>query len=321
MKKTLLGILFIILIISVFAGLFSSDKKFPTGSKIAVISISGVISSNTSSSMFGETNSSLNALKSLAQVKDDNSVKGVILKINSPGGTVGMSQRIYNEITDLRKTKPVVAIMEDVAASGGYYVASACDRISALPGTMTGSIGVIMSTMDVHKLLNEKLLISENVIKSGKYKDMGSSSREMTEDERNLLQDLVNDSYYQFKEAVIKGRVNRNDKYNVAKVNLSKENLDKYADGRIFTGRQALEYGFVDSIDGMKAGKEMIKTMVKEKFPDNLSGEPEFVIYNSEPSLFEMLGLKSETQILGTFIDKIIPKSVQYSGRPLYLWE
>ena len=287
--------------------------------KIAIIRLDGVISSNEPNSIFAEDNSSVSALKALNKAEYDNNIKGIILRINSPGGTVGMSQRLYSAVINARKNKPVVAVMDDIATSGGYYVASAADRIVSLPGTMTGSIGVIMSTMDLHRLLSEKLAVNENVIKSGKYKDIGSSTRAMTADERSLLQDVVNDSYSQFKEAIINGRIQRVDEYSAKKVVLTKNNLNKYADGRVFTGRQALKYGFVDSNGGMREAQTMIQKMAAQKFQkgDENSFPVTYVDYSTSSNFLNMLGIKSQSSAIQDFL----PQSMKYAGKPLYLWE
>ena len=225
---------------------FSSE-----GDKIALISMQGTISSDMSSSLIGEPDSAEGALKALERAVEDNSVKGVIFRINSPGGTVAMSQEIYGTIMRLRETKPVVVSMADVAASGGYYVASAADRIYADPGTLTGSIGVIMGTLNVQELMTQKLGVKSVVIKSGKFKDTGSMYRPMTGEEQTLLQNVVNSAYHQFLNAIIDGRVKRDDKYKVEKVALSEQILKKYADGRILTGEQAKTLGFVDKLGGL----------------------------------------------------------------------
>lgn len=283
--------------------------------KIAVIELNGVINSTPERNLFVEENSSLAALSALNSAEYDKNVKGIILRINSPGGTVGMSQRLYSAVYNARKVKPVISVIDDVAASGGYYVASASDRIVSLPGSMTGSIGVIMSTMDAHELLSNKLGIKENVIKSGKYKDIGSYTRAMTGEERELLQEMVDDSFLQFKDAIIEGRVKRNDTSKAAMVKLSIENLNKYADGRVFTGRQALKYGFVDSNGGMREAQRMMKIMLQEKqIPtEGLNYEK----YGKTNSFLNALGLNQTS----SSFDSFIPQSVKFARTPLYLWE
>lgn len=330
-KNILFIIVFIMCAVSLILGVLTpiktkykevSAEKNPSGinkiisannNKIAIIQLSGVINSTSETNFLTEENSSMKALSLLSEVEQDNNVKGVILEINSPGGTVGMSQRLYNAVMKLRQKKPVIAVMDDVAASGGYYVASACDRIFAYPGTMTGSIGVIMSAMDFHKLLSEKLAINENVIKSGKFKDMGSSSRAMTDEERQLLQDIVMDSYAQFKSAIVDGRVNRSDKYQAPMVELKKDVLNKFADGRIFTGKQALKLGFVDSTDGMDGAKDMIKKIAKTKGISDVN----FVEYSKNSLFYDIFSVNKQQNSFMNFV----PESVKYGRKPLYLWE
>ena len=288
--------------------------------KIALINLDGVIDSNTKINAFSNEFNAQAALKSLKLAGKDQEIKGVIIKINTPGGTVGMSQNIYNEIIRIRKNKPVVVVMEDIAASGGYYIACAADRIYSLDGTLTGSIGVIFSTMSFHQLLSEKLLITSNVIKSGKYKDIGSSYRAMTKDDRKILEGIVQDSYSQFISAIINGRIKRTDKYSVEKTNLNEKTLRKYADGRIFTGSQAHKLGFVDSIGDLTDAQTAIGKMASEKF--GTSAEVIMIPYNKTTTFSEILfGATESIFNQQTQIESFIPTSMKLSKRPLYLWE
>lgn len=328
-KNKLFTVVLILCVISLLLGILSPvNKKIQSkknsvsikeivaqNNKIAVIELNGVISSESEKNVFVEENSSLVALSALNSAEDDKNVKGVILRINSPGGTVGMSQRLYSAVINLRKKKPVIAVMDDIATSGGYYVASAADRIVALPGTMTGSIGVIMSTIDAHELLSDKLGIRDNVIKSGEFKDIGSSTRPMTDSERELLQDMVNDSFDQFREAIIKGRIERKDKYAPEKRELTIANLDKYADGRVFTGRQAVEYGFIDSIGGSREARAMMIDILKAQKID--VSKDSFVSYGKSSNFFSSLGINPKSSSIESFL----PQSLKYSKKPLYLWE
>jgi len=183
---------------------------------------------------------------------------------------------------------------------------------------MTGSIGVIMSTMDIHRLLNEKLAINENVIKSGRYKDIGSSTRAMTKEERDMLQDMVNDSYEQFVEAIKVGRVERNDNYGVKIEPLNYDRLRSIADGRIFTGRQALEAGLVDSTGGIDLAKEMMQLMVSKKFGLSSKVNLEYDdSYAKSAGILKLFGIKSHSNP----IDAMLPQSMKYARKPLYLWE
>jgi len=160
----------------------------------------------------------------------------VVLRINSPGGSIGAVQEIYEEVNRLKeKGKKVVVSMGDVGASGAYYIACAADKIVANPGTITGSIGVLMSLGNMEELFR-KIGIKIEVIKRGKHKDIGSLSREMTAEERRLLQGVIDDAYDQFLRVVIEGR------------NLKKSKAEKLAQGQVFTGRQAKDLGLIDEI-------------------------------------------------------------------------
>lgn len=291
-----------------------------TGNKIAVMELEGLIASSYENRFFAQEANAANLLKTLKSAELDPNIRGIIIKINSPGGTVAMSQNIYNQIIKIRKEKPVIAVFDDVAASGGYYIASAADRIIAQDGTLTGSIGVIFSFMDYHNLLTEKLNINPVVIKSGKYKDIGSGAREMTAEEKTLMQDIINDSYQQFLEAITKGRINRTDKYSTAKTNLSPETLKQYADGRVFTGRQAQKLGFVDAVGDIDTANKMIEKMAQEKFSNNLKAK--LVKYNKKTVLSEYFSNFTEYGAKQQFnLKSILPDSMILNKRPLYLWE
>lgn len=173
--------------------------------------------------------------------RDD--VVAVVLRIDSPGGAVAPTQELYDELLKLRQTKPVVTSMGTVAASGGYYLSCATDWIVSNPGTITGSIGVIMEFTNLEGLLG-KLGIGSRIIKSGRYKDIGNPAREMTEDEKRLLTDMVLDTYEQFVEAVLAGRP------------VEESAVRPYFDGRVLTGRQAFELSLVDELGNINAALE-----------------------------------------------------------------
>lgn len=292
---------------------------FTAGNKIALITLDGPISAESSGKIFGDLYSAESVQIALEQVKKDDSVKGVLLRINSPGGTVAMSQEIYNTVLRVRKEKPVVVSMADVAASGGYYIASAADRIIASPGTLTGSIGVIFNTLEV-KALADKLGVSSNVIKSGKFKDVGSMYRKMSPDEKILLQNLITQTYQQFVNAVIVGRVERKDEYKVKKTILNEKILKTYADGRIFNGEQAQELGFIDDLGGIHEAYQLTMEMAKEKF--HLSDkEIPVVPFNRPAGISNFLLNVSESVIPQKNFDAIIPFSAKNSHKTLYLWE
>ena len=218
-------------------------SKGKTGGKVAVIRVEGVITGGRGSSgvLGGESGAGAERIiDMLEQFRRDDSVRSLVLRINSPGGSAAGSQEVYQEVNRCRKEgKKVTVSMGDVAASGGYYIASAADRIYANPATMTGSIGVIMETADISGLLN-KYNINLGAIKSGKHKDIGSPTRAMTPDEKALLQGLINDVFDQFVTDVSIGR------------HMPKAAVRKIADGSVFTGRQAIKLGLVDKTGSMQ---------------------------------------------------------------------
>lgn len=185
--------------------------------------------------------------------------RALVLRINSPGGTVGASQEIYEAVKKVRDQGiPVVASFGDVAASGGVYVAMAANKIVTNPGTITGSIGVIIKSTNLSQLY-QKLGVDSEVVKSGTYKDILSSHRSLTAEERNLLQGLIDDTYLQFVEAVAQGR------------GLSVDTVRSFADGRILSGRQAKALGLVDALGDFQAAIDMAKEMA------GIEGEPRLI--------------------------------------------
>lgn len=234
-KKNLLIISVIILLPIILSAIlnrnnrpFSSDSKsldFSShGKKIGLLKIRDVIFSSEST------------VKLLEQFKKDNSIAGVLLRIDSPGGAVAPSQEIYRAVDELSASgKPVVVSMGNVAASGGYYIAAPADRIFANPGTITGSIGVIMQFPHYHGLLN-KVGIKMTTIKAGKMKDIGNPNRNLTNEERTFLQNFIDNTHNQFINHVASSR-----KMDTTKVR-------ELADGRIYTGEQALEAELIDSL-------------------------------------------------------------------------
>ncbi|MFA6434967.1 MAG: signal peptide peptidase SppA [Elusimicrobiales bacterium] len=206
---------------------------------VAVIPVFGAIYQTDSSKIWERGSQQIaRRIKSAAAKKE---VKAILLDINSPGGSVGAVQEIYSAILRAKAGtgKPFVARFGDVSASGGYYVASACDKIVAEPGTITGSIGVIFSASSFAGLMN-KVGMRNEVIKSGKFKDIGSPMRDMTPEERKLLQTLIDDSYEQFVAAVSEGR------------RIPAAEVKTLADGRIYTGRQALKNRLVDKLGDLQ---------------------------------------------------------------------
>jgi protease-4 len=197
--------------------------------RVAVVAVEGVIAD------------SRRVLEQIERYRTDPSVKALVLRIDSPGGGVAPSQEIYGGVLKFRRTggKPVVASMGRVAASGGYYIAAAADRVVANPGSITGSIGVIMQLPNVSGLL-QKVGVRTIIIKSGEFKDLGGAVRDLTDAERKLLQDLLDDVHAQFIDAVASGR------------KMDRARVVALADGRVFTGRQAMAAGLVDEMGDLQ---------------------------------------------------------------------
>lgn len=234
------SILLVIIVIFVFISFFrvSSGGGYRfTDNRVGIIEINGLIY---------DSEPVVNQLK---RFSSHDAIKSILIRIESPGGVIAPTQEIYNEIKRVENMGiPVVASIGMIGASGGYYIACACDTIVANPGSITGSIGVVMEFSDFQGIL-EKLGIRFDVIKSGKYKDSGSPFREMTKDEKELFQNLVYDSYDQFVEVVALER------------DLPEEEVKRLADGRIYTGRQAFEQGLVDVLGGYEEAVSIAKRL------------------------------------------------------------
>ena len=206
------------------------------GDKVGVITISGVITSTGEESAFGDVVPGAKSyMKMIRDAARDNSVRAVVVRIDSPGGGAAASQEIYGEVLKLRDEKPVVISMGEVAASGGYYISSAGDKIYANPATLTGSIGVIMQTLQYQDML-DKIGVEMGALTTGPYKDTGSPVRPMRDDERKMLKGMLDNICDQFVRDVAAGR------------EMEEAKVRKIADGRILTGEQALELGLVDEL-------------------------------------------------------------------------
>ncbi len=233
-----LGILMVVMLFA--AALLSApgdDRVRVSKRSVALIEISGPIVS------------SREVVEALGRYSRSDDIPAIVLRIDTPGGGVAATQEIYSTVLKVRhKGKKVIGSMGSVAASGGYYIAAACDTVMANPGTITGSIGVIADFAEVSGLL-KKLGVDITVIKSGKFKDIGSFSRGMTDEEKELILGVIMDTYDQFVEAVAKGR------------RMDPEQVRKYADGRVFTGRQAKQYGFVDALGTYQDAVDMAGRM------------------------------------------------------------
>ena len=237
----------------------SDDGLSPGGPRVAVVEIEGII-------VDGST-----AVRELREHSENPSVKAVVLRVNSPGGVVAPTQEIFSAIQRVRKGgKPVIASFGAVAASGGYYVATAADRIYANPGTLTGSIGVIMQMANIEGLL-KKVGVDYVVVKAGSYKDIGNFSRTMTPEERKILQALLDDVYSQFVDAVAEGR------------GLDRKQVLAFADGRIYSGQQALALKMVDDLGGFEDAVEAAGKLA------NISGRPKLIYPRKRFSIRDLL--------------------------------
>ena len=201
-------------------------ERFTFGKTVAVVDVRGVISD------------AADTVDALDHLRQQDATIGVVVRIDSPGGAVAPSQEIYDAVWRLRARKPVVASLGNVAASGGYYVASAADVVVADPGTLTGSIGAIMEVQNVATLA-EKVGVSQTVVKSGRFKDVGQPLRAVTDEERVLLQRMVDDVLGQFIDAVARGR------------GMEAGRVRALADGRLYSGAQARDVGLVDELGGL----------------------------------------------------------------------
>ncbi len=231
------AVVIIMMAMAVFNWFFIGDKtRFRAGETVGVVNITGLISD------------SREIVDWINELEKKDSITAVIVRINSPGGVVGPSQEIYMALKKLAQTRTVVASMGSVATSGGYYVASPAHKIVSNPGTLTANIGVRASLTNMQELL-QKIGIEDQALYTGKYKDAGTVTRPMTEDERAYLQGLIDDMHEQFVQDVALGR------------NMDLEKVKSLADGRAMTGRQALDAGLVDVLGGMNEAIELISEL------------------------------------------------------------
>lgn len=197
----------------------------------------------------------------IRRLREDPSVKGILVRVNSPGGVVGPSQELHRALERAALKKPVVASLGAVAASGGYYAVVAGHKIMANPGTLTGSIGVRFELTNIQGLM-EKLGIRRESLESGRFKDTGSPFKELTEEERVYLESMITDMHSQFVHAVAQGR------------DMPLEQVQVLADGRIMTGQQALESGLVDALGGKEEAVELLKELAGIVEPVELIEDP-----------------------------------------------
>lgn len=274
MRGIFLAIVILFLLIFIFlAGigsglLLSGDSSFSSGDKVAVLRVEDII---LDSQIY---------LESLDAIAKDDSVKALVVRIDSPGGAVGPSQEIFSELKKLGKELPIVASIGGVGASGGYYIACAAQKIYANPGAITGSIGVIAQFASYEKLL-DWAMIDVEVIKSGKYKDVGSSFRKMNEADKQYIQQLIDNVYEQFKSAVADAR------------DLDTKQIDKVADGKIYTGEQALNLKLIDELGTINDAISMAGDL------GGIEGKPEVIYFPKKKSrLMDLLNSKVATSFL-----------------------
>ncbi len=248
--------------------LLKDDGSFGTGNVVGVVEVKGIILD------------SQETIRQLRECDKNDRVKAVVLRIDSPGGVVGPSQEIHEEVKKLAARKKVVVSMGSLAASGGYYIAVPATLIYANPGTITGSIGVILKLSNLQELL-DKVGVKSITIKTGKFKDIGSATRPMTEEDRALLQGVIESSYGQFVRAVAQGR------------KLPEVQVRQLADGRIFTGEQALALKLVDKLGNLP------DALAEAGRLGGITGEPMQFKPKKEKKLLDMLVEETATQLGG----------------------
>jgi len=275
--------LFFLVLVVVISHLFQRPTHLVPRKQVGVVKVEGMILDSS------------NTIKQLDAFYEDDDIRAIVLRVDSPGGGVGPSQEIHDEIRRINADKPVVVSMGSVAASGGYYIAAPARRIFANPGTLTGSIGVIMEFTNFQELL-EKIGLSSEVVKSGKHKDIGSPVRPMTDEDRAILQALIDDVHSQFVESVAAGR------------KLDPQKVRTLADGRIYTGRQARDLGLVDELGNLDAAVRYAGQLV------GIEGKPE-VVYppTDKPKLIDFLVQEAASQLRQVL-------SKQTAGGLQYTW-
>jgi len=255
------------------------EGSLPGGAKVAIVEVDGIIGVGPDRSADADS-----IVRTLGEYRDNPSVAAVVLRVNSPGGVVGPTQEIFSAVLRVRAAgKPVVASLGSVAASGGYYVAVAATRILASPGTLTGSIGVIMQLANVESLL-KKFGVDYVVVKAGAYKDIGSFARPMRPEERQVLQALLDDVYGQFLTAVAEHR------------GLDRKTVLGFADGRVYSGQQARALKMVDELGGLEEAIEAAAKLA------GIAGKPKVIYPRRHFSLRDLLsnqlGLGAATSLL-----------------------
>ena len=279
-KRILIGVgVIVLLLVIFFSALYligrsgRTSSRFAFGDKIAIVEIRGVIAQSSG------------VIEEIHQYLEDDGVKAIILRIDSPGGGVGPSQEIHREILKGKVKKRIVTSMGSVAASGGYYIACASDLIVANPGTITGSIGVIMEFTNIEELF-KKIGIKGVVLKSGEHKDIGSPFREMTPEEKRIIQEVIDSVHQQFIKAVAEGR------------KLDRSKVTEIADGRILTGEQGKELGLVDQIGNLDDAIDATAKLV------GIEGKPDILYPKRKFSIWELLIRETVSAVLETLQEK-----------------
>jgi protease-4 len=272
-------------IMTVAFNLLFKSPELSISNKIGVIHIEGTITDPEP------------VLSQLVEFRDDRRIKAIILRIDSPGGGVGASQEIYTEVQRTKRTKRVIVSLGGTAASGGYYIASAGDKIVASPGTITGSIGVIMEFIQIQELF-KKIGVNLEILKSGEFKDIGSPYRELNEKDRGLLIDLISDIQEQFIDAVAKGR------------NMPVEKIREIADGRILTGAKAKDLGLVDQLGNFQDAVDLAKKTV------GITGEVDLVLPKKRRiRIWDLIFQNMTKAIYGAVNDNLTPQlEYRWSG-------
>src|SRR5512136_26553 len=279
-KRILIGLgVIVVLLVIFFSVLYligrsaGTSGRFAFGDKNAIVEIQGLIAQSSG------------IIEEIHEYLEDDDVKAIILRVDSPGGGVGPSQEIHREIVKATQQKKIVTSMGAVAASGGYYVACASHLIVANPGTITGSIGVIMQFSNLEELL-KKIGIKGVVLKSGEHKDIGSPFREMTPEEKRIMQEVLDNVHQQFIQAVADGR------------KLDRSKVVQIADGRILTGEQAKNLGLVDEMGNLQDTIDLTAKMV------GIEGKPNVIYPKRKLSIWELLMRDMASAIIDVLNEK-----------------
>lgn len=258
----------------------AGSKGFSLNDKIGVVLVEGVITD------------SIEIAENLEEFGKDSSIIAVVVRIDSPGGGVAASQEIYDAVVALKKKKKVVASLGSIAASGGLLIACAADKIVANPGTITGSISAVMQFANVEELM-KKIGVKASVVKSGPYKDIGSPMREMTPEEKIIIQDLIDDIYNQFIDVIVRDR------------KLPRQQVVAIGDGRVFSGRKAKEYGLVDQLGDLTAAAKLASTLAGSHGQYDLVYPPE-----KRPSILDFVMESAANQ----FVRSVRQKAETWGG-------